>query len=361
MSKVTIYLARTIILMSLLVFCIVIGIYFVFTFLSKLGDIGQGDYGVLAAIYNVLLTVPWSMNLIFPIIAMMGALMGLSLLAQNSELIAMRASGVSWVMVSKAVLLVGVIFALLSFITGAFIAPSLNRMAALEEQVSKRGENVYVGKQSLWLKDENDFILIKKMTPGYHGVLHDISRYHVKDGELKSILQAKDAVYRDNHWELSKVIEIQVDPKSYHKNTYDHLMIQQLIAPKLLKLLADSSSVDNLTLNQLWLVIKYRLENKMGIAQYQITFWRMIFQPISIIVLMFAILPYIFMATNRSSYAIRLFVGAVIGFAFFVFNQFFSQLFLVYDIYMPAFLVAALPSLCFFLVTLFLIRLQRNV
>ncbi len=99
----------------------------------------------------------------------------------------------------------------------------------------------------------------------------------------------------------------------------------------------------------------------MGIAQYQIAFWRMIFQPISIIVLMFAILPYIFMATNRSSYAIRLFVGAVIGFAFFVFNQFFSQLFLIYDIFMPAFLVAALPSLCFFLVTIFLIRLQRNV
>ena len=342
-------------------FFIVVGIYFIFTFLSKLGDIGQGNYGVLAAIYNVLLTVPWSMNLIFPIITMMGALMGLSLLAQNSELVAMRASGVSWVVISKAILLAGVFFAFLSFIVGAFVAPSLNRIAALEEQVSKRGDNVYVGKQSLWLKDGKDFILIKKMTPGYHGVLHNISRYHVEDGKLKSILQAEDAIYRDNHWDLSNAIEVQVDPEDYHKKRYDHLIIKQLITPKLLRLLADSSSVDNLTLNQLGLVIKYRLENKMNIAQYQIAFWRMIFQPISIIVLMFAILPYIFMATNRSSYAIRLFVGSVIGFAFFIFNQFFSQLFLIYDIYMPAFLVAALPSFCFFLLTLFLIRLQRNV
>jgi lipopolysaccharide export system permease protein len=361
MSKITIYLARTIILMTILIFCIVIGIYFVFTFLAKLGDVGQGNYGVLAVIYNVLLTVPWSMNLIFPIVAMIGSLMGLSLLAQNSELVAMRASGVSWIKVSKAVLLVGVLFAFLSFFVGSYIAPRLNHIAALDEQVSKRGENVYVSKQSLWLKDGHDFILIENMTPGYHGVLHDISRYHVENGELKSILQAKDAIYKDKHWNLSNVVEIQIGTANYHKKQYDNLIIQQLIAPRLLKLLADSSSVDNLTLNQLLLVINYRLENKMGIAQYQITFWKMIFQPISIIVLMFAILPYVFMATHRSSYAIRLFVGAVIGFAFFVFNQFFSQLFLVYDIYMPAFLVAALPSVSFFLLTLFLIRLQKNV
>ena len=82
---------------------------------------------------------------------------------------------------------------------------------------------------------------------------------------------------------------------------------------------------------------------------------------ISLIVLMFAILPYVFMSSKRSSYTVRVFVGAIIGFAFFVFNQFFSQLYLVYDIYMPAPLIAALPSICFFFVTLFLIRLQKNV
>jgi lipopolysaccharide export system permease protein len=361
MSKISVYLAKTIILMSLLVFCIVVGIYFVFTFLSQLGDIGQGNYGVLAAMFNVLLTLPWSMNLMFPIIAMVGVLMGLSLLAQNGELVAMRASGVSWVKVSKAILSVGVLFAFLSFIFGAYVSPTLNRMAALNKQVFKHGENFYVGKQSLWLKDGNDFILIGKMTPGYHGVLYDISRYHVVDGQLKSILQAENAVYKDQHWELGAVTETQVDPENYSKKSYKHLVIQQLIAPTLLKLLADSSSIDNLTLRQLSLVIDYRIENKMNIDQYQIAFWKIIFQPISIIVLMFAVLPYVFVAGNRASYVFKLFVGAVIGFAFFVFNQFFSQLFLVYDIYMPAFLVAALPSLCFFLVTLFLIRLQRNV
>ena len=80
------------------------------------------------------------MNLIFPIMAMMGSLMGLSLLAQNSELVAMRASGVSWLRVTKAVFFVGVGFAILSFIVGAYIAPNLNRLADLEEQLAKQGE-----------------------------------------------------------------------------------------------------------------------------------------------------------------------------------------------------------------------------
>ena len=41
MDKITVYLAKTIIKMTAMVFCIVFGIYFVFTFISKLGDIGQ--------------------------------------------------------------------------------------------------------------------------------------------------------------------------------------------------------------------------------------------------------------------------------------------------------------------------------
>ena len=199
------------------------------------------------------------------------------------------------------------------------------------------------------------------MQPGYHGVLEKVSRYHIENGKLISILTADKAIYKNNQWELFGVTDINLDLKKYKKMFYNHLFIKQLIAPKLLKLLADSSSVDNLTFSQLNLVIDYRLKNKMGVAQYQITFWRMIFQPISLIVLMFAILPYVFMSSKRSSYTVRVFVGAIIGFAFFVFNQFFSQLYLVYDIYMPAPLIAALPSICFFFVTLFLIRLQKNV
>ena len=360
MQKVTQYLFKNIFVMSLVVLSIVFGIYFIFTFLAQLGSVGQGDFGIWSAIFYVFLTVPASLNLVFPVIAMMGVLMSISLLAQNSELVAMRASGVSWWGISKAVLLAGFVFAVLSFLIGSYIAPKFNQFAATYKQTAQRGDNLYLGEQALWLKDGNNFLMIKQSSPGYHGVLNHVSRFHIHNGRLESILKSKQAVYKNNQWVLHNADQIILEPK-YKHTFHSELVEEHFITPQLLKLIADSSSVDSLTLSQLNLVMKYRKDNKMSIDQYEIAFWRIIFQPISVIVLMFSVLPYLFNATKRRSFALRLFIGGVIGFAFFIFNQFFSQIFVVYDIHLSAASIAALPPVLFFLATLLAMRLQPDV
>ena len=297
----------------------------------------------------------------FPIIAMLGTLMGLSLLAQSGELVAMRASGVSWLLVLKSVLFLGVIFALISFCIGSYIAPRLNFLSNVQEQFAKHGENVYVGQKSLWLKDNTNFFYISEMDSGYHGVLKGVTRYHIVDNNLLSVLTAKRAIFRDKSWELYNVSETDINKNSYNTKKYRSLHLGRFISPKVIKLLADSSSISNLTLHQLSLVIDYRVKNNLRVVTYQMAFWQIIFQPISIIVLMFSVLPYVFMVNARRSYAIRLFIGGCVGFAFFVVNQFFSQLFILYDLPIPAFFIAALPSILFIFITLFVIRMQRNV
>lgn len=361
MGKLGFYIVRNIFVTTLLVLFIVFGIYFVFTFIAQLGDIGQGSYGVWGAVKTVLYSIPWSLNLMFPIIAMLGTLMGLSMLAQSGELVAMRASGVSWYLIFKAVLFMGVIFAIISFIIGSYLAPKLNVLSMTEQQFAQQGENLYIGQKSLWLKDKNNFFYIEEMESGYHGILEGVTRYHIENGVLLSVLKAKRAIFKDHHWVLYNVSESKINSNNYKTQKHDQVTLDAFISPKLIKLLSDSSSIENLSLHQLDLVIDYRIKNNLRVAAFQMAFWRIIFQPISIIILMFSVLPYIFMANARRAYAVRLLVGGAVGFAFFVFNQFFSQIFIVYDFSIPAFIIAALPCLCFLLITLLLVRIQKNV
>ena len=361
MGKIDLYICRTILVTTLLVLFIVFGIYFVFTFLAQLGDIGSGSYGIWSAIKTVLYSVPWSLNFMFPIMAMFGTLMGLSILVQSGELVAMRASGVSWLLVLKSVVFIGIFYAIISLVIGSYIAPKLNFLSTVESQFAKHGENFYLGQKSLWIKDKNNFFYINEMDSGYHGVLKGVTRYHIVDNHLLSVLRAKRAIFKDKKWDLFNVTELDLNNATYKTKKNKVLHLSSFIAPKVIKLLADSSSISNLTLSQLNQVIDYRLQNKMRVASYKMAFWQIIFQPISIIVLMFSVLPYIFMANARRSYAIRLLIGGCVGFAFFVFNQFFSQVFILYNLNIPAFFIAALPSIFFTLITLFVIRIQKNV
>src|SRR5699024_385966 len=88
-----------------------------------LNDVGVGDYGPLQAAEYVLLGVPQGLYQVFPIIVLIGTLMGLGALASGSELIVLRASGVSILRLTVSALHAGVILALVCFAIGNWVAP----------------------------------------------------------------------------------------------------------------------------------------------------------------------------------------------------------------------------------------------
>lgn len=361
MGKIDLYLVRVIFLSTLSVFLVVFGIYFVITFISNIKFGGYGDLGVLENIELTLYSVPFSLNIIMPIIAMFGTLIGLSSLVQSGEMVAMRASGVSWFSISKPIFFLGVLFAICSFVVGSYISPKLNMISMRKESLYKKGGGIYIGPQELWLKDKNNFFYIKEVGPGYHGVLNGINKYTIKNNKMISFLKADKAILKDNNWELFNVYSVKLNKNNFQKKRYAKLKLKTFISLNIIKLLSDSSYLKDMTLYGIYLVINYRSSHGLNISKYQLEFWQIIFQPISIIVLMFSILPYIFMATSRTSYAFRMFVGSIVGFCFFVFNQFFSKVFIIYNLSIPAFLIAALPCVVFSFVTFLIIKIKKNM
>ena len=84
MKKLTLYVASTVLYTSFIMILAVSAIFFLFTYISQAGDIGQGGYTAFNAFLYVLYDMPANLYLIMPVCGLLGGLMGLGLLGMGA-------------------------------------------------------------------------------------------------------------------------------------------------------------------------------------------------------------------------------------------------------------------------------------
>ncbi len=341
MWKLHRYIATTVLITTAIIFFVVCGLYMIFTYVAEVQNIGQGVYGPLQAMTYVLLTLPANIYLILPIVALLGSLMGLGLLASHSELIAMRAAGVSIRQIAQGVFYASVLICFLAFVVGSYIGPELAQYAMVKKAVEMQGQAVLITANSTWLKQDNDFIFIGKIETSGH--LYNIRRYHVANGKLTEVDTADEAYYHNQTWQVSNITAVTFTPLGIVKQTVVKTTWKSLVNPRLLQVLASNSG--NLTLTSLWSYIRYRQLNGLTTAQYELSFWQTFFQPLSVIILALLAVPFVFGPLRSANAGLRVIAGVVVGFIFFIINQFFGPFTSVYSF--PPLLGAMLPSLIF--------------
>ena len=82
------YIARTVLLYTLMVTAVLLALASLFTFIGQQDDIGTGSYDVGNAFVFTMLSLPQQLFESLPIAALIGAILGLGNLARDSELIA---------------------------------------------------------------------------------------------------------------------------------------------------------------------------------------------------------------------------------------------------------------------------------
>lgn len=341
MWKLHRYIALTVLTSMAIVAFVMCGLYVIFTFVAEIGNVGQGTYGVLQAMEFVLLSMPDNIGMVLPIVGLLGSLMGLGLLAGHSELIAMRAAGVSIRKIAQGVVYASVLMGLLAFAIASYVGPQLMQYALLKRAVEMQGQAVLVNAHSTWLKQGNDFIFVGSIQND--GTLHDIQRYEINDGQLVGVVSADSAHFEGKDWVLQNVQTIHLSPTKITHSSSAQIIWTNLVTPQLLQVLVTQSS--NLTLTSLWDYIQYRKANGLSLEQYQANFWQTFFAPLSVVILSLLAVPFVFGPLRSAHAGFRLIAGVTVGFVFFIINQFFGPFTAVY--HFPAFLGAALPSLIF--------------
>lgn len=155
-----------------------------------------------------LLSVPKDVQIFFPMAALLGALLGLGMLAQRSELVVMQASGFTRMQVALSVMKTAIPLVLLTMAIGEWVAPQGEQMARNYRAQAMYGGSLLSTQQGLWAKDGNNFVYIERVKGDEE--LGGISIYAFNENRrLQSVRYAATAKFDPEHkvWRLSQVDE----------------------------------------------------------------------------------------------------------------------------------------------------------
>ena len=177
----------------------------VFAYLAELEDISD-SYTYFDALTYILYKSPYFLEQFTPTGALLGAVIGLGLLANNSELIVMRAAGLSIYRIVSWVLQPAFIFVILALGINQYVLPETNLMA---NQIRKPDTALLASVNGYWTLQNAPAVgetAQKEGATGHNiiyidyadanGNIGKVKRWHLdKDNNLTAVSQAAGGVY----------------------------------------------------------------------------------------------------------------------------------------------------------------------
>lgn len=346
------YIARAVISGSLAASFVMLSIFLFVDFVSQLNLVGNGDYGVSQAVIYVFLRLPQRLYELSPSILLLGGILSLGALAANSELIVMRASGISTLRITRSVLQVGFIIALLVALLGEYVVPGATRTAktfraqALDEKLIVGGAN------DIWARDNNRYVNVEEILPNYQ--LRKVHVYELDESHrLSSMIYADKAQYKDEQWVLDNVKRSEISSNGVTASFEKQLIFQRLILLELFSVLELESK--DMSAKELLTYSRYLSENSLANEEYLLEFWIKVFTPLTCLAMLLIAMPLVFSTTPRSGgVGHRIMLAVLIGVVYFVINRSVNFLGLALDI--APVISASLPWFAVVLLSLYLMR-----
>ncbi|MDN0118017.1 LPS export ABC transporter permease LptG [Yersinia frederiksenii] len=349
------YIGRTILNTILMTLFMLVSLSGIIKFVEQLRRVGQGDYSAASAGMFTLLTVPKDIEIFFPMAALLGALLGLGSLATRSELVVMQASGFTRMQIAASVMKTAIPLVLLTMAIGEWVAPQGEQMARNFRAQQMYGGSLLSTQSGLWAKDGSDFIYIQRVSGDKE--LTGVNIYHFdKQDRLLSVRYAATATFEDNLWRLSQVDES--DLSNPNQVTGSQTLTGEWktnLTPEKLGVVA--MNPDSLSISGLHDYSKYLRQSGQESNRYELNMWGKIFAPFSVAVMMLMALSFIFGPLRSVPMGVRVVTGIFFGFVFYVLDQIFGPLSLVYNI--PPVIGALLPSILFLLISVYLLLKRR--
>lgn len=333
------YIARTIFAATGMVLAVVIALVALMLFIGQVDNIGQGNYGLAKILIYCLLMLPGRLYTVLPVVALLGALLALGALAANSELVVIRSAGVSMKRLAVSVALAGFVLAVATALLGELAAPRGLHAASQLRDKARHGAIGQSVDNGLWLRSGGYTLRIGTVLPG--GRIADLDAYRLTgDGQLTLALSAPRARVNGKQLIVNQPQVTRLSIKQSQAGTPKQLTLPISLNPRVLRLAV--AQPDELSSYGLWQYIHYLDANHINAADYRLALWRNIVTPFTVWVLAIFALPFAFGSLRSASAGQRLFVGGLIGLAFFLVDEIVASTGPVYGV--PIWLAASLPT-----------------
>lgn len=352
MNVLTGYMAKEILKGSLLSILFLLTLFNLFTFTDEMKDFGKGSYGLKEIALFIALTSPRVFYELVPASALLGSLFILGAMANNRELIAMQAAGLSVPGIIRAVMAAGAILVIISIAVGEYVAPIAERKAQLIKSTAQHDQIPMNSRYGIWLRENNKFINVRKIEDD--GNLADISIYELNDHKrLQTAMHADRAVYlNDKQWQLEHIRQSDISKEKMRAATFPEQRLTSSIAPDILNITVVSP--DNLSILELAKYVSFLKQNHQKSQVFELALWGRLINPFVIFVMLMISAPFVIGVRRGISVGARMIIGVVIGLGFNIIDKIIGHLGLIYNFNAP--LTAMLPSLLTFMAAYWALR-----
>lgn len=349
------YLWRNL-LASILVTWIALSLLFgLFDFLAELGDVdSKTRYGTAQALLYVLYRFPRTLYTNFPYAVLIGSLLGLGNMAANSEIVAMRAAGLSIMRIVMITLQLGVLLSCLAFALGEWLAPRSESYAE-NFKLSRLQQQVVISDAGAWLKNGNDLIHIDKIWSAAKVDGLTVYEVNVDEGGISRILSAESATRQEQAWLLQGVVDKHIKRSGVTIEQHAVLQLDNLLPENILSIA--TVQPEQLAAKELAQYIEHQKQNSLSSERFELEYWKHFTTPLSTLVMLILAAPLVFGFQRNAGAGQRIFIGILIGIAYLLLDRIISSTGLVYGL--SSFWSAVVPLLLFASIGLVLLRRIR--
>ncbi|MGP5059268.1 LPS export ABC transporter permease LptG [Psychrobacter celer] len=313
----------------------------IFSYLSELDSLDD-SYTMSEAIKYIFYRSPYFLEQFIPTGALLGAVVGLGLLANKSELVVMRAAGVSIYRIVGWVLQPALIFVLLALALNQFVLPHSNQLAKdINDEDSRSLVTSVRGYWTVQPRFENaqdgstkpagsDILYIDYAD--VQGNIGEVKRWHLdNDGNLQTAIYAKDGQYVGRQaldsssgtpsgqyryeWQLNDMTTLSINQgfeSSQAVFASDTLSLP--FAPESVYLL--TRKAEDLSLTQLYEHRQFMRGQGNRSLEHELAFWQKLLSPLSILSLVIVACSFVFGSLRTHSLGLRIVVALLFGLLF---------------------------------------------
>jgi lipopolysaccharide export system permease protein len=317
------YLARQVLWYTLLVTLALLVLGALFDFIDQQREVGTGTFTMLDAFYVTLLKVPLQACQLLPLGALLGALLGLGQLARGSELIVIRAAGVSVYRLGLAAASAGLFLFVLYWAVGEFAAPALERYAQGYKAFAKNADIGLGESGGAWVKDGNRIVSIDLQSAAdlFGGVyVFDLGAGPGGRRELRSVARADSvALIGEGRWRFDNYAESVLGPDVVVVRHGAHEVLSGAIDPRFLGLAVVDP--DNLSLRRLADYIAHQRAEGLDARSYEVALWSRLARSLAVIIVCMLAVPFVLGPLRSSGAGARLAIGIGIGVVYFLVSR----------------------------------------
>jgi lipopolysaccharide export system permease protein len=340
------YMLRSIMMMTGLVLSVLLGLAVFIEFVGQLDDVGTGNYGMIHALLFAILKLPNLAHVMLPMAVLLGALLGLGGLANHSELVAIRAAGVSIGRLAGAVMMTGVVLTLTALVLGEYVGPPLESYARQIRTDAKHGDEGIVTGKSVWIRDGDTFLNISSHNDNFQ--FGGVYLFTMNSDGLAGVGRADSAGVDDqSRWVLNNYAESLFDDDGVQTRQTRESTQANNLSPDLVGLaIVRPSSLRGL---ELYRYIRYLKRNGLDDRRYSVAFWNRIASAFAVTPMCVLALPFVMGRMRSSGTGGRMVVGLIVGLAYFLASRSLADGGQVFDL--NPVVTAWIPTLALIVVT----------